>query len=98
MGVGTGLCSRLTLAHSRDRSECVGAGLGIDLKPSWASCRETLLLLGRGGPDLVLLRRLPGWPSVPGAAPLLPASSWLFQPSTSLAPVVAALGLTQSHR
>lgn len=98
MGVETGLCSRLTLAHSRDWGECVAEGLGIDLEPSWASCRETLLPLGRGGPDLALLRGLPGWPSLPGAAPLLPASSQLTQPSTSLAPVVAALGLTQSHR
>lgn len=72
MGVETGLCSRLTLAHSRDWSECVAEGLGINLEPSWASCRETLLPLSRGGPDLALLRGLPGWPSLPGAAPLPP--------------------------
>lgn len=39
-----------------------------------------------------------GGPLLPGAAPLSSDSSWLSWLRPSLAPVVAALGLTQSHR
>lgn len=45
MGLGTGLCSRLTLSHSKDWSECLRAELGTDMVPSWGSSREALSLL-----------------------------------------------------
>lgn len=85
-------------SHSRAWRECLRTELGTDTVPSRAACRETLLLLAPGRPDLALLGGLPGWPAAAWGCPVPSASSWLSQPRPSLASVVAALGLTQSHR
>lgn len=76
MGVVTGLCSRLASSHSRAWGEGLRTGLGTDTEPSWASCRETLLLLAPGRPDLALLGGLPGWPAA--CLGLLPALCFLM--------------------
>lgn len=94
VGVGTRLCSRLTLFGSRDQNACLMAEPGIDtVHPGPPAGGRSCSL----APGIV---RWAAWVAICclGLPPLPHASSWLSQPRPTLAPVVAALVLTQSHR